>query len=508
MKEGMKQRMVWLESEQVFSESEDTEGAVSYGKAERFQFSTLSETATRLLSRRLDMHLVALDLVFVRDSVFAAMREVITNAVRANAKAFYLKSQNITADLEDEYRTAMKSFKAFFVDRLHVLGDQLLREGLVVTVTLCHDDKGLTLTMENNRPLYPQEKYRIDRRLEEGRNYRDLAEAFKVRGDDTEGAGIGLIMTLMMLKADGISAEHLTLNSNGSSTMFSLQIRREELRRHGAGLKKAEPIVQKIDSLPSFPKTISDIQSLLKNPDSSLAQISQAVKKDPGLSGNLLKLANSAAFRRGNPVDNLDRAISLIGMKDLGDILYTLGTRQVMERHFPSYQWIADRSQTCAYLAKQIAIRMGLSKEAIGHVLSAALLHDIGEIILMSMERTAMMKIRGWAESKALSTCLTLEEAAFGITHTRLSGLLAEKWEFPEIYAAAMEYHHRPMLVPERYRETVWPIYLADRAVQSENRASWSDIPFAVLRACGFENLETFATVTDGYRKTLVSEGV
>lgn len=484
--------LTWFESEKVFSDLPDLEAGVESGATETFRFPIFGESLTRLLARRLDAHLLQLDLIFIRDSVYAAVREMITNSVRANAKRLYFREKGARLQDPSDYNKHIKGFKAYYVERLPMLGDAMIREGLLATMVIRQLPEGLRLEFSNNRGVTPQERQRIVSRIAEAQRFKDLGEAFHARGDETEGAGLGLIMTLMMLKADGLGPGCLMFKGDEANTTFVLDLPRLELRRGSEGVKKAEPIVQKVTSLPSFPRTITEIQMLLKNPESSMNQIAGAVKRDPGLSGNLLKLANSAAFRRGAAVENLDRAIAVIGLKDLGDILFTLGSKQILERQFSAYQAIADRSNLSAFYAKQVAQHMGLDRDDVGHVVSGALLHDLGEIILLSLERSAMGKIRGWAQTKELSSSLSMEEAAFGITHTRLSGLLAEKWLFPPLYAAAMEYHHRPFLVPEEYRNVIWPIYLADQMLLRETSKVAYSIPPEVLERTRIEGPEAF----------------
>jgi HD-like signal output (HDOD) protein len=71
-----------------------------------------------------------------------------------------------------------------------------------------------------------------------------------------------------------------------------------------------------------------------------------------------------------------------------------------------------------------------------------------------------------------------MEEASFGITHTKLGAMVSEKWEFPELFTRAMEYHHRPLLAEDIYRNIVYPIYLADMMIKINlTEAKVSEIP-------------------------------
>ena len=60
-------------------------------------------------------------------------------------------------------------------------------------------------------------------------------------------------------------------------------------------------------------KLITDLQS----PDSNPQKLHDTISKDPGLSFKLLRMVNSATYRRANKIDSLYRAILLLGEKDI-----------------------------------------------------------------------------------------------------------------------------------------------------------------------------------------------
>jgi len=60
-------------------------------------------------------------------------------------------------------------------------------------------------------------------------------------------------------------------------------------------------------------KLITDLQS----PDSNPQKLHDTISKAPGLSFKLLRMVNSAAYRRANKIDSLYRAILLLGEKDI-----------------------------------------------------------------------------------------------------------------------------------------------------------------------------------------------
>ncbi|MDI7165493.1 HDOD domain-containing protein [Leptospira santarosai] len=344
----------------------------------------------------------------------------------------------------------------------------------------------------NNVKLSPTEVERINQRIEKAKFYNDLAEAFLEAGDETEGAGLGLVMSLMMLKNDGLSETSYKIESQGDNTSVIIDIPLN-VSKENFQLQQTGDILRNVDGLPTFPRSIQDIQTMIEKPNSSISQIAEVIKKDVALSANILKLANSAAFIRSNKVETLDRAIQLIGLKELSQLLFSLGTKQILEDKFPAFLSIWEKSNQCAFYCKLIASKTDLPKDSVSNLMSAALLHDIGEIILISLEERTMRNIGKISASKEIASAVSMEEAALGITHTKVGALIAEKWNFPDLYGKAMEFHHRPLTVEEEYVPYIYPIYLADMMIKINNEeAKYSEIPEKILQFCKFESSGDF----------------
>ena len=62
---------------------------------------------------------------------------------------------------------------------------------------------------------------------------------------------------------------------------------------------------------------------MVDDEDVTIQQLAEVIAADPGLASRLLRLANSAAYSRGQPVTDLARAAMLIGLRTLK--LVTLG---------------------------------------------------------------------------------------------------------------------------------------------------------------------------------------
>ncbi|PJZ68467.1 HD family phosphohydrolase [Leptospira perolatii] len=468
----------------LFSNLKDLNQPIKENVPFHFKFHTLTEDIDTILARTLDRFLLHLDIIYIRDSVFAALKETVSNTVKANVKRIYFRE--LQADIHDplKYRSNIVGFKQTYLENKDKYDSLLHKNNYVIVVSFIHNKEMIRIRVMNNVKLSLEETERINQRIGQAKTYTDLAEAFLENNDETEGAGLGLIMILMMLKNDGLGAGSYRVESQGNNTSIIIDIPLN-IQKENLQLKKVETIIKEVDQLPTFPKAIQDIQTMIDKPNSSINQIAEMIKRDVSLSANILKLANSAAFRRGGKVESLDRAVQLIGLKELQGLLYSLGTKEILEKRYPAFLMIWEKSNQCAYYSKLIAQRIGLNKDVTSNLVSAALLHDIGEIILLSLEPECMEKIHTYSASKEIASAISMEEASLGITHTKLGALIAEKWHFPQLYSDVMEYHHRPLAHSEGNKEFLYPIYLADMMIKiGEGEAKFSEIPEDILKFC------------------------
>ncbi|MDF3818934.1 HDOD domain-containing protein [Leptospira sp. 96542] len=457
-----------------------------------FKFFQITDNVENTIFQVLDRFLLQMDLIFVRESVFAALKETITNAIKANAKRVFFKNRASNIYDNNQYVTEMSEFKKTYLDNRDEIEESLHKHNFGVFVSFIHNKNLMRIRIMNNVQLTDEEIVRITKRIDKAKTYNDLAEAFADLSSEEEGAGLGLIMTLMMLKNDGLGDSAFKFETGENKTVFMIDVP-ANIAKTNVHVEKIDKIVAEIDNLPTFPKTIQDIQTAIDKPNSSITQIAEMIKKDVSLSANILKLSNSAAFRRGGRVESLDRAIQLIGLKELQNLLYSLGTKQLLEDKFPAFLSIWEKSNECAFYCKMIGERMGMNKNNISNLIASSLLHDIGEILLLSFDPNHMSKIRNYSNSKEIASSISMEESAIGITHSKLGAMVAEKWNFPILYIKGMEYHHKPLSSDEVYHDIIFPIYLGDMMIAINHKeAKSSEIPEEILKLCKFNSKSEF----------------
>jgi HD-like signal output (HDOD) protein len=94
-------------------------------------------------------------------------------------------------------------------------------------------------------------------------------------------------------------------------------------------------------------------------------------------------------------------------------------------------------------IVRALAATEGLDREAIGHAVTAATLHDAGRLVLASSlaDDYGVIIDRAIAERRPL---VDVEQDALGSTHAEVGAYLLGLWGLPDQVTTAVAWHHRP----------------------------------------------------------------
>ena len=85
--------------------------------------------------------------------------------------------------------------------------------------------------------------------------------------------------------------------------------------------ERIETIMNNIDQLPSIPEVASKIINMVNDPNVSFKEVSEEISKDQAMTTNILKLSNSAYFSKGKEISSIERAMVILGLKEVKNIM-------------------------------------------------------------------------------------------------------------------------------------------------------------------------------------------
>jgi putative nucleotidyltransferase with HDIG domain len=404
----------------------------------------------------------------LRDPLAYCLRELAVNAKKANTKRVYFTEKGLSLLSTEEYEEGMRHFKQETLDNIGHYLELQKENGLYVKVIFHNKGGQLNLYVCNNAEITKKEQFRIFDRIARSRAFDSLEEALTTVIDDSEGAGLGIVILVLMLKKIGLDEDAFDIDTRNGETVARLVIPMDQVKADNLDMI-SEKLVEEIESLPRFPENIVNLQKKIAEPDTELSEIARMVSTDPSLTADLLKVVNSAAFMLPKRVDNIVEAVKLVGLRGLKNLLYQYGAQQVLGSETPETKLLWEHSYRTAYYAYNLARSVTKKRDILDDVYAGGILHDMGKIIFSSTHPTMINRIEKFCRDKGIPSEL-FEDLSSGLNHAEIGGRIARKWNFPDALVYAIEYHHHPSDCPRAHRDVVYTVYMANVLADPKHR--------------------------------------
>lgn len=468
---------------------------------------TMPHETEVLLEQILEVFLQEMGQNEIKDALAYCLRELAVNAKKANTKRVYFQEKGLSLEKEVEYKQGMSNFKNETLDNIDHYLKRQKEAGLYVRVVYHVRGTDLHIYVINNAPMTRKEQIRVFDRIARSRAFNSLEEALTTVLDDSEGAGLGIVILVLMLKKIGLDEDRFDIEVRSDETVAHLNVPMASVKKES--LKAiSEKLAHEIDSLPKFPESVLRVQSMIEDPDSEITDIARAISTDPSLTAGLLKTVNSAQFMLPKRVDNIVEAVKLLGLRGLRNMLFSYGTREVLgDESSEETKDLWEHSKTTGLYAYTLARNVSRKKEILDDVYVGGVLHDMGKIVMSHVNPDMLDTIRSFCESKEIEPEL-LEDLVSGVNHAEIGGLLAERWNFPEALVDAIRFHHAPTGSPEEYRDVVYTVYLANYLAnhQGDEPIGMEDIDKEVLDSFGIGTADQLNSIRDKLQQAFHNE--
>ena len=403
----------------------------------------------------------------LKDYIVYCVQELVVNAKKANTKRVFFEERGLDLNNENDYKEGMESFKEQTISNIqHYL--QLQKEkGLYIKVILQIKRNTINIEIRNNVKINKTELLRIHDKMAKSRQYDNLEDALSQVLDDSEGAGLGLVILVLMLKKIGFDDEAFCMIASEKQTIARISIPLDQALIENMSVLSSE-IAKSIDSLPQFPENVLHVQKLINDPDSDMPSIARQISMDPALTADLLKIVNSAQYMLSKKVDSISDAVKMIGIKGIKNLLYSYGTQKVLGDDTAEKKKLWEHSYRTAFYAFNLVKNFKNDSSLLDDVYVGGMLHDMGKIIFSNVHPDLLNRIKGFCSDKNLPAS-TFEDLSAGMNHAELGALIAEKWNFPDKLVAAIRFHHDPESAPENCKDLVDTVYLANMFCEYEN---------------------------------------
>jgi putative nucleotidyltransferase with HDIG domain len=202
-----------------------------------------------------------------------------------------------------------------------------------------------------------------------------------------------------------------------------------------------------LQQIPALQSLARGFLLTLNQPHVAVAEVVEAIRKDSALCVRLLRAANSAAVASEQRIEDLEMAVQMLGILRVRKMMQAMFTLRDGNRVAAGFDWrhLWIHALATAAIAEELERRLCPVADSQIHL--AALLHDVGKIVLSTLapEEYREVLLRAWYDGGPLEE---LERERLGVDHREAGAVFARHNGLPGIVVAAIEHHHAPAEAP------------------------------------------------------------
>lgn len=216
-----------------------------------------------------------------------------------------------------------------------------------------------------------------------------------------------------------------------------------------------------IDALPALPRNYMALNNALSDDHANVRDISRSIEQDIGMSAKLLQIVNSAFFGLARQLTSIEDAISYLGLHVIKTLVLSVEVFHTFEGKTMASSVDLESLHQHSLLTARIARRISPIPEQGKDAFAAAILHDVGQLILAAW-LPELISESVEAARAARTPLHVAEQELHGFSHAEVGAYLLGRWGLPYPMIEAVAYHHRPELVNQSGFDLLSAVHIAD----------------------------------------------
>lgn len=208
--------------------------------------------------------------------------------------------------------------------------------------------------------------------------------------------------------------------------------------------------------MPGLSTTVTKVLEICNDPAASPNDLNRIISLDPVLTGQVIKLINSAYYALPNKITSLTRAIIMLGINTVKNLVLSVSIIDTLSGDKSNHGFQIDdfwaHSLCVGVAAKALARMKGLPANELEEYFVVGLLHDIGKIPLSFRFPDEYVEVVDKAHQDETSL-FEIEESSFLLNHCIVGRIIADHWKLTDSMKKAISGHHQPYATvkePER----------------------------------------------------------
>jgi len=220
--------------------------------------------------------------------------------------------------------------------------------------------------------------------------------------------------------------------------------------------------------LPTLPRTYAAIVQALADPDVELDRIARIVEQDVSIAARILQLVNSALFGLAQRISTVRTAVSYLGTDIIRNLVLSVEAFRAFDGVAAIDGYSIEGIHAHAYLTARIVSRLPTEKSVKETAGAAALLHDVGRLVLMARLPKEFAGVAQLAREQG-RPLHDVEREVVGVTHAEIGAYLLGLWGLPLPIVEAAAYHHCPSQVPHQVFDCLAAVHVADALAHAQD---------------------------------------
>lgn len=253
-------------------------------------------------------------------------------------------------------------------------------------------------------------------------------------------------------------------------------------------------IIKDTKSLPTLPGVITKLNSLSANSKSTIQDMARLVSSDQVLSARILRLVNSPSYGFYR-VSTISNALILLGVDVVISLCLSSSIFEIMETNVLGL-W--EHSLGAGVASNIIARKLGIPESE--EIATAALLHDIGKVIIKIKFKDDYEQLLSVINKREVSI-REAERELLDTDHAEVGGWLAKSWFLPEKLIEPIVCHHEVHKSTTHQTKTA-VVHLADVLIKASGFGFSGDDFVPRIQPAAWKKLE----MTEGLLEEIVDE--
>lgn len=247
-----------------------------------------------------------------------------------------------------------------------------------------------------------------------------------------------------ILSSVGIAHQFFQKPIEINEMVEALELSRSLYRRiQDPGLQN---LISTVTNLPTPKEVYFKISSMLNDSMVDLMDVANVISKDVSISAKILQLVNSAFFGHGSKLDNIQDAVSTLGIQNIQSLILMIGLESGQTNKANTIISIgsyAHHSLEVAQLCRWLAKRSGQRIKDQDSLFTAGLLHNVGKLVLLDRHAHYYRHMR-IKEDPYQSHLIIEKEGIEKNSHALTGAALLALWGLPARIVNAVAFHHDP----------------------------------------------------------------